>query len=189
MKFFQILLFIIFSFSINAEDIREYEIEGMSIGDSLLDYFSEDEIIKNIVDYYKDYDNKFSETEFYNPDKFKNYETLSIAFKTNDKKYIIYGVRGAIFFDNNIEGCYDKRDEISIDLQNLFSSEEIYMEGPDFLNHPADKSGESTASGISFFKNEDTILLDCIDWSEKLPYTDNLTLNIRTKEFNYWLPN
>ena len=64
------------------------------------------------------------------------------------------------------------------------------MEGPDFVNHPADKSGESTASGISFFfKNDDTILLDCIDWSEKLPYTDNFTLNIRTKEFNYWLPN
>ena len=133
---------------------------------------------------------KFSETEFYNPDKFKNYETLSIAFKTNDKKYIIYGIRGAIFFDDNIEKCYDKRDEISIDLKNLFLSEEIFMEGPDFVKHPADKSGESTASGISFFfKNEDTILLDCIDWSEKLPYTDNFTLNIRTKEFNYWLPN
>ena len=28
-----------------ADDISEFEIEGMSIGDSLLDYFSEEEII------------------------------------------------------------------------------------------------------------------------------------------------
>ena len=31
-----------------ADDIRDFEIEGMSIGDSLLDFFSEEEItIKN----------------------------------------------------------------------------------------------------------------------------------------------
>jgi len=31
-----------------ADDIRDFQIEGMSVGDSLLDYFSEEEIIKNI---------------------------------------------------------------------------------------------------------------------------------------------
>ena len=36
-----------------ADDIRDLEIEGMSIGDSLLDYFSEEEIEKNIMSYYK----------------------------------------------------------------------------------------------------------------------------------------
>ena len=29
-----------------ADDIKDFEIEGMSIGDSLLDYFSEEEIKK-----------------------------------------------------------------------------------------------------------------------------------------------
>ena len=29
-----------------ADDIRDFQIEGMSIGDSLLDYFSEEEIKK-----------------------------------------------------------------------------------------------------------------------------------------------
>ena len=31
-----------------ADDIRDFQIEGMSIGDSLLDYFSEEEIKTNI---------------------------------------------------------------------------------------------------------------------------------------------
>ena len=30
-----------------ADDIKDFQIEGMSIGDSLLDFFSEDEIINN----------------------------------------------------------------------------------------------------------------------------------------------
>jgi len=32
-----------------ADDIRDFQIEGMSIGDSLLDYFSEEEIKKNAL--------------------------------------------------------------------------------------------------------------------------------------------
>ncbi len=40
------LFLILFSLSAPsfADDIRDFEIEGMSIGDSLLDYFSEEEI-------------------------------------------------------------------------------------------------------------------------------------------------
>ena len=35
-----------------SDDIRDFEIEGISIGDSLLDYFSKEEINANIVKYY-----------------------------------------------------------------------------------------------------------------------------------------
>ena len=44
------LLLIIFSFSAPsfAEDISEYQIEGISIGDSLLDHMSKEEIITQI---------------------------------------------------------------------------------------------------------------------------------------------
>ena len=34
-----------------ADDIRDFQIEGMSIGDSALDYFSETHLIKNTWDY------------------------------------------------------------------------------------------------------------------------------------------
>ena len=32
-----------------ADDIRDFQIEGMSIGDSLLDYMSEDEILSEFI--------------------------------------------------------------------------------------------------------------------------------------------
>ena len=45
---------LLFSSSVYAEDISDFEIEGMSIGDNLLDHFSASEINKNYQsDYYK----------------------------------------------------------------------------------------------------------------------------------------
>ena len=48
MKVFLTVLFLIFSLQswTKADDIRDFEIEGMSIGDSLLNYINEKEIKK-----------------------------------------------------------------------------------------------------------------------------------------------
>ena len=50
-RFYTYLFLILFSFSAPtfADDIRDFQIEGMSIGDSLLDYFSEEKIIKQTI--------------------------------------------------------------------------------------------------------------------------------------------
>ena len=54
MKIILSLLIIIFSVQpwTKADDIRDFEIEGMSIGDSLLDYFTEDIILNNDLDFH-----------------------------------------------------------------------------------------------------------------------------------------
>ena len=50
MRVFIAVLVLIFSLQswTKADDISDFEIEGMSIGDSLLDYMSEEEIKKNM---------------------------------------------------------------------------------------------------------------------------------------------
>jgi hypothetical protein len=55
MKRLLLILILTFSFQTlaKADDIKDFEIEGMSIGDSALDYFSKDQIIKNSRNYYK----------------------------------------------------------------------------------------------------------------------------------------
>ena len=58
-----LILFVLLSVSFsshfsNAEDLSDFQIEGMSIGDSLLDYFSEREIKENIVHVYDYIENK-----------------------------------------------------------------------------------------------------------------------------------
>ena len=59
MRVFLAVLFLIFSLQswTKADDISDFQIEGMSIGDSALDYFSEKEIkahLKDVYSYKKD---------------------------------------------------------------------------------------------------------------------------------------
>ena len=101
MKRLLLILILTFSFQIlaKADDIRDFEIEGMSIGDSLLDFVSENKI-KNLMK--TDYPNskKFSRVTIICPNM-AVYEDTMIHFKTEDKKYVIYSVDGGIFYKND----------------------------------------------------------------------------------------
>ena len=91
-----------------ADDIRDFQIEGISIGDSALDFFSEDEIEnkkkKGFV-----YPNKefYSATFRYKP-QFKLYDGVQFHLKAKDKRYIIYSIGGKIYYPNNINKCPTK---------------------------------------------------------------------------------
>ena len=85
MKNLSVYLFLIlFTLHIpsQADDIRDLQIEGMSVGESLLDYFSEEEINKKI----NSYSNKgyiYPSKDFYSLSfrflpKFETYESIQI---------------------------------------------------------------------------------------------------------------
>ena len=67
-----------------ADDIRDFQIEGMSIGDSLLDYFSEEEINGFGKDYYPA-SNKFH-IKYIRSSRLKTYDSLTMSFKENSNK-------------------------------------------------------------------------------------------------------
>ena len=188
--FFFLILIICFHGPVNADDIRDFEIEGVSIGDSLLKYFDEDEILQNIEkDYYKD--NKFQTAEFHNLKKFKRYESISFSFKENDTKYYIISMNGINFYRRNIKECYKDMSSIDNELNYLFKN--LYRETDD-STHEADEKGESFVKAIRYwFDNDDVISIACYDWSKRLTdtngWTDNLSIEITTKDFNEWLVN
>ena len=78
----------------DQHDIKELQIEGMSIGDSLLDYYSAEEIKTGKVDYYKD--KEFSTFETKNLPESKIYDGIQVLYETKDKRYIIYSISGAV---------------------------------------------------------------------------------------------
>ena len=83
------LVFFVLQTPSSSDDIRDFQIEGMSIGDSLLDYFSEEEIEERKITDYKS--KKFSRAAL-KLSKFENFEILQFHFKTKDNKYIIYQI-------------------------------------------------------------------------------------------------
>ena len=113
------LFLVLFSFSAPtfADDVRDFQIEGMSIGDSLLDYMSEEEIKENVGFVYED--GKFT-VSVYNKSS-EMYDMVGIEYKSKDKTYKIHGTQGMIYFENNIEGCYEKQDEIEKEISSMFT--------------------------------------------------------------------
>ena len=100
------LFLILFSFSASsfADDISELQIEGISIGDSLLDHLSGEEIITEIESNKLSYNYLTDEFgEVYLEGNFEIYDLLSFFVKPDDKNYTIYDIRGGIYYDDGIE--------------------------------------------------------------------------------------
>ena len=185
MRIFLSVLILIFSFqsSTKADDIRDFEIEGMSIGDSALDYFSESEIIKQKQDYYND--KTYTDSEIFTKNN-SIYHSLHVIYKTNDKNYIIEALEGTVLYENNVNKCYKKLDEIDEEVSNLFKNTK--RDKKKKRKHPADKTGKSTTTDIIyFFKNGDVIMLACYDWSKEKGYADHLRISLSTSEFDNWV--
>ena len=76
-------------------------------------------------------------------------------------------------------------DETAEELSEVF--ENVERNDFQFTKHPADKSGKSTYSGVSFFLKSGIASVHCYDWLEKMSYTDNLRINLKTQKYEDWL--
>lgn len=109
-----------------ANDISDFEIEGMSIGDTFLDFMNKNQLIKEInnKDYSFYYDDDFVSISAWEiRDKFKIYNDVGVILKLNDDQYKIYGLEGTLYMNkkSKIEECYKKQNEITKDIQNSFN--------------------------------------------------------------------
>ena len=170
-RFFAIIIYLISLQSLaKADEIKDFEIEGISIGDSLLDYFSEDYINSNIKNNY------FTHIK----------DKTFVAISVQDASFDVYDVMQFVFKRNNIEDCYRKIDKISEDISTNIK----------FINENKFKDLEMSAnqgkySGQTFFLSKGIISVHCYDWSEKIEnennWIDNLRINIKTDEFENFL--
>ena len=169
-----------------ADDIRDFEIEGMSIGDSVLDYFNVSVIKKYTYDNFYNYkkDNKRFLAVQFDDIRLKQYDYLTLHIKNKDKKYIIYEISGAMSYENEIEKCYTEKNTIIDDLKSLFSDYEEYDSERQYRKN--DK--ESTYDRIDLeLKSGDNITIICNDWSKESGFLDHLSIGIESKEFSDWL--
>ena len=171
-----------------ADDIRDFQIDGMSIGDSALDYFSEKEISLN-KNKYTMKNNKFFKITMY-PEK-SIYNSIGLALKSKDKKYILHGINGGLHIDNNKE-CIKKRDNIINELSEMFKDTEKVDAGK--RDYAADPSGESKTYSVYYWIQGAFIEISCYDLTEKLAKEKNwikniLNVGVVSKEFSDFLLN
>ena len=166
-----------------ADDIRDFQIEGMSVGDSLLDYVAKDEIEKKKKYFYKS--KEYASMSKGDP-SFETYGGFQVHFKDNDKKYIIQSLKGMILYKDNIKDCYKKYNEVVEELTDFF--EDTIKSNEKKIDHTYDKSGKSKITFVKFtFNSGDFIEIACVDWSKELSYNDKLYVLIMTKKMQDWL--
>ncbi len=188
------LFLILFSFSAPSlgDDVQDFEIEGISIGDTLLRHMSEEKIITQIEKNKPAYNyltEDFGEVYLY--DKFKIYDDLSFFVKPNDKNYIIYSIRGSVIYDDKIKQCYAQQKEIVKEFSELYKN---YIIGEETHLFPWDSTGKSNIHNVQFnFDLGYTITVSCAEYEKSLKiknnWTDALSVTISTKEVDDWLRN
>ena len=191
MRVFLALLILIFNFQswTKADDIRDFEIEGISIGDSLLDYFSSKEIVE-LKNYYSGgyifSSKKFYSITFVNHNEFSKYEDLQFILKDNDINYNIYAIQGIINY-TKISNCIKELKNIEIDLDKIFTNSQKINRNK--LDHRSDLTGKATIERFGYFIGNNTIMVSCADYldNEKFNIKDALRVAIRTEEFNRFL--
>ena len=195
MRVFITVLILIFSLQswTKADDISDFEIEGVSVGDSLLRLLDEKTILSKLEEtkdlYNWKKDNKFGEVYIY--EGFDTYEYLTFFVKLNDRNYKIYAIFGEVDINNNIKKCDKYKKKISYELSQLFPN--LKSNEGDYELSGADKSGKSKATYYNWiFNKKDIIEITCYDYDKAVQQVENLNLDsldigIMSYELFEWL--
>ena len=182
MKILFTLFVLLFSSSVLADDISDFEIEEISIGSNLLDYYTKEEIKdhfrKNAYAQIEE-NNKFYHTEF-NSDSFNEYEGIQISYKIrNANFYEISMIAGGIFCADDINVCYQKQDEIINDLSKIFKDFQKNKKTYNTKNGKSTEINHKISSGI--------IRIQVVEWNKEITWINNVRVILMSDEFYDWL--
>jgi hypothetical protein len=185
MRVFISVLVLIFSLQslTKADEVSEIIIEGLSVGDSALNFFTKEDIKNNTFDYYKI--KSFVPVQMDKFDFFKTYDAVDFSYRRDDSKYIITGLNGILLIADPIE-CEKKLDKIVLEISPVFN--DAYEIEKAQIIHDADPSGKSKIIEKQWvLANGDRVLVQCYDFDVSHNSQNHLSISLRTKEFHEFL--
>ena len=165
-----------------ADDISDFEIEGMSIGDSLLDFINYDKI-KSLKTSYASGSKKY--IRYYEVKEVNTYESIDVYVLDNDNKFIIKSLTGTDEYVNNIEDCYPKKKKIVKSIES-----QLNIKGESYISNYDNNTSSSEVT--DFILTNGSIRIWCTDYSKKKEergYADHLSVTASENQFLHWLDN
>ena len=200
MRIFIAVLFLILNLQswTKADDISDFQIEGMSIGDSLLDYFSKNEINKflkadtthfytnsdyAVIGIYKENQNSIS---------LNNYDSLGITINKKDNKYKILSIGGQNYSYDDINDCSTTQASIANDIKKDVLENNI---NENIWENDKYKSGGiiiGKSKMHDFYYNDNSsVRIICYELNDeerkKARWKVKMEVIINSKEFTLWL--
>lgn len=172
-----------------ADDIRDFQIEGISIEDSALDYIERNKLISKKKNWFKS--NKYSisaDLEKSELNFLKIYDGLQFVYLTDDNEFKLHGIEAVKLFKDNIKECYLELDSIAFEISKLFKTTKLSKSNS--YRHKGDKLGKTMIMSRSLkMLNGDKIGISCIDWSKESGYWNQLRISLRKAEYINFLIN
>ena len=174
-----LVLGLLVSTSAYTDDIKDLEVESMSIGDSALDYFTESQLENGELDWFN-YSYKEYSTSLLSGKGI--YDWFKISYKSDDDNFIIEGLAGILVkkkYDD--DKCNKELDTVALDISELFKNtkqgkKQLYkvIYNPREIFQKPDPSGKSIVTSISFdFKDEGKIILSCYNMDKATNQIDS----------------
>ena len=198
-----VVLSFFLSTSAYTDNIKDFQIENISIGDSALDYFNESQIENSELDWFN-YSYKEYSTSLLSGKGI--YDWFKISYKSDDEDFIIEGLVGIIVkkkYDD--DECNKELDTTALNISKLFKNTKkekkqlhkvIY--NPRKIFQETNPSGKSTVTSISFdFIDEGKIILSCYNMDKAtneidspikdINQFDTFRIDIRSKVLTHYL--
>ena len=175
------ILLLVFPSLSKANNISEFEIEGMTVGDSLLKYYK-----KKLIDEEKFFNYDSTEMySFYQTKNLKIYDEIEVNFKNKDNKYIIQAIAGIEHI--GINECLKKKKIITDELNSLFNSiSEDYIH--EYDNNYLAAGTNKTFTSISRahvsdwdLSNGDMVRVWCSEWGDDVKKENNWNNELHVK--------
>jgi hypothetical protein len=199
-NFFLIILIIFFQNISLSDEIQSFQIEGISIGDSALDHFSESQLEDNEQDWhnysYKEYSTSFV------PGK-GIYDWFLVSYKSDDDDFKIVALVSGLEKKNyNNKECNNNLDDVALNISKLFKNTKQENKKVHEVATDASRTypftGKSTVTSILFnFPDDGAIILACYNMDKEankndsfitstLNQNDSFRINVRSPIFvNY----
>lgn len=189
MRLFIAVLILILNFQsfIKADDIRDFEIEGISIGDSLLSFGSKDQI--NSIKSSQQYKSKYTIYDIEKIIDTKTYDYMSLTTKINDKDFIVTSVAGIINYIE-LDNCLEQQKQISKEIESI-----LKYDDKDERVYPSqrDKTGNSKIYSIIYyfkpFPSQEAISINCSHFTNESNIQRTLNVGVQSEEFADYIIN
>ena len=182
MKNFLTIFILFFSSLVIAEDILDFQIEGMSIGDSLLKFYSQSEISN--APNYNDLPSDMKFTIIEMPKKGR-YDQLQFFYYTKNNDYKIAAVSGGIYID--INKCNEDQKQVADEISSTMNN--VKVNGPFKNTHQDDPSGDSYFVRYELGLDGGHVTIDCYSFANHTGWSDNFRISILNNEVLEWINN
>jgi hypothetical protein len=186
--FFLIFLIIQFQNISLADDIKRFQIEGMGIGDSALDYFNKAQLEDNEQGWhnysYKEYSTSLM------PGK-GIYDWFLLSYKNDDENFKIESLVGGLAKKNyKKKKCNNKLDTVATSILELFQNIKKENKKTYELNEDASRTypftGKSHVTSILFnFPGDGEIILECYNMDKEANKNSNFMMSILNQKDSF----